>query len=161
MAQKTTRQQSVSFDVPPPPNGELVLLLLPNIVLPVLLLLLLFAPNILVPVFAVEPKPEAKGKLDTVRREARGVGEGRVRAVARRSPRNPNKDVVLTASCVVIACSKSTEASRLGVVVIVRAEASEATAERHFERAQRIARMMFPLQLTIRRRIPWAQVVDG
>jgi hypothetical protein len=46
------------FDVPPPPKGELVLpVLLPNMVLPVALLLA--EPNILVPVFAfaLEPKP--------------------------------------------------------------------------------------------------------
>jgi hypothetical protein len=52
-----------------------VLLLLPNIVLPVALLLLL-APNMLLPVFAVEPKPGAEGTLDTVCREARGADEG-------------------------------------------------------------------------------------
>lgn len=53
-----------TFHIPPPPNGELelALLLLPNIVLPVLL----FAPNMLEPVFVLEPKPEAIGTLDTV-----------------------------------------------------------------------------------------------
>jgi hypothetical protein len=133
-----------------------VLALLPNIVLPVVLLLP--APNMLVPVFAGEPKPEAEGKLDTVCREARGAGEGRVGAVARRRPRNPNKEVALT-RCGVVGRSKSTEASRLGVVVVVRAEAPETTAEGHFERVRRVARVLFPVWLTMRRR--FVRVVDG
>jgi hypothetical protein len=157
-SQKATRQQRASFDVPPPPKGEFALVLLPNIVLPVVLLLLP-APNMLAPVFAGEPKPEAEGKLDTVRREARGAGEGRVGAVARRSPRNPNKEVALT-RCVVVGRSKSTEASRLGVVV-VRAEAPETTAEGHFELVRRVARVLFPVWLTMRTRFAWARVVDG
>jgi hypothetical protein len=127
--------------VPPPPKGELVLALLPNIVLPVVLLLLLLAPNMLVPVFAAEPKPGAEGKLDTVRREARGAGEGRVGAVARRSPRNPNRKVLLTGSCIVVGRSKSAKARRLLVVVVVGAEAPETTAEGHFEVARRVARV--------------------
>jgi hypothetical protein len=49
---KATRENDVS-DVPPPPNGELVLVLPPNKEPPVLL----FEPNMLVPVFALEPKP--------------------------------------------------------------------------------------------------------
>lgn len=54
-----------NFDVPPPPNGELVVLLvlLPNMLPPVLLLLL--EPKMLPPVFALEPKPgDGEGKLD-------------------------------------------------------------------------------------------------
>lgn len=47
-----------TFHIPPPPKGELELALLdPNIVLPVVALLL--APNMLEPVFVLEPKPEA------------------------------------------------------------------------------------------------------
>ena len=50
------------FDVPPLPNGELVLLVLPNMPPPVLLL---EPPKMLPPVFVLEPKPEdAEGKLD-------------------------------------------------------------------------------------------------
>jgi hypothetical protein len=63
-----SREEAISTrrcDVPPPPNGVL-LLLPPNMPLPVLLLLLLFAPNMLVPVFALEPKPVVADKLDTV-----------------------------------------------------------------------------------------------
>jgi hypothetical protein len=47
-------------------------LLLPNIVLPVVLLPV--EPNMPVPVFAFEPKPDAGGKLDTVGRSPGAVG---------------------------------------------------------------------------------------
>jgi hypothetical protein len=58
-----------NFDVPPLPNGELVLLLLPNTLPPALLL---EPPKMLVPVFVLEPKPEdAEGKLDML--ELRGA----------------------------------------------------------------------------------------
>lgn len=46
--------------------------LLPNMLLPVVVLLF-DAPKMPVPVFVFEPKPEAKGKLDTVCRETRGA----------------------------------------------------------------------------------------
>lgn len=71
----------------------------PNIVLPVL-----FAPppNMFVPVFAFEPKPEAEGKLDTVRRGGRGDVAEHIGAVARKGIQKFTQECVHTSRCVVV-----------------------------------------------------------
>ena len=50
----------------------------------------------LVPVFAFEPKPEAEGKLDTVRRHGRGDVAGRIEAVARKGIQEFKQEFILT-----------------------------------------------------------------
>lgn len=69
----TTRKAA---HIPPPPKMEPELVLLPNMLLPVVVLLVFDAPKMPVPVFVFEPKPEANGKLDTVCRETRGARQG-------------------------------------------------------------------------------------
>lgn len=116
----------------------LVLLLPPNMVLPVVLLL--FEPNMLEPVFVLEPKPEAEGELDTICREGRGARGGRIAAVAKgRSPVSKEEIKLTSIVVIVIACPKATEAA--GLIVVVGAKAAEATAEGHVELVRRVARV--------------------
>lgn len=84
-----TRCDAQNFDVPPPPNGELVLVLLPNAPPPVLL----DWPKMLPEVFVFDPKPgDAEGELERLDRyrggahrfgahrrpQREGEGEGKV-----------------------------------------------------------------------------------
>lgn len=119
-----------SLHVPPLPN--VLVLLPPNMPPPVLL------PKALL---VEEPKPDAEGELDRVRRVATGGRRraahcGRVWAEAVAELKEKHR---LTGRSVVCVCgTESTKARGLGVVV--GAEAAEAAAERHVEPGRGVGR---------------------